>query len=654
MVTNECSITTPPPRPVVSGGAATYADIRSGSLLEVARLRLLDARTIAEQHQPGRWESLERERSELTKFISEIISRMNDLSTRRDVIVGEISALKKQKHDLSCAVLARSNTLISRFKRLIGVDLILEELHGKVDERIKAITEGSTAIERVARERSEAQRQLDNLPDPNRAISRFADEIVLTRLSEEERRDLLRPEVLQSLSLEEYAQVWRRINPYFVSHVTRQGVRDHNAMVYHSAGMHQYQNGLGAILGDGRELRAPRVVQDALDPTCRKSIERFLTEKGVLAEPTLDAALKLFDDLVHRTIASAPKYADSGAIHFAAEKVADSYYGAETGNEIFVIYPSDLIATQYCFAFNGGSSDFTRPQSEDKWNDLFVWDPERVQTAIPLDAGVVFLPRSTMVDRVTGSRYALDGVEVDGVTQYTPARYPDFDRRFATWRMAIPTDSDFTQALLHRSSLAEKRSTTQDPRESRELTLEIERALELLKQAIYRSLQELEIPADIAEQMSEKLLKISETMHLNIPLCKAVRCGKATFSFEQVEGESRFDYLRPAIDPIPAMEYWESHFNREPHLRPRHIVYYDGTPTDAVKKFLADHNISESASSFSTDYRQASDQKDRLLGFETNHITDMSRDPRANRGLEELERLGRELIAEKFGETHLE
>src|SRR6185503_4609999 len=97
-------------------------------------------------------------------------------------------------------------------------------------------------------------------------------------------------------------------------------------------------------------------------------------------------------------------YPDKIAVHFAAQMVADQFYGGERNNEVFFVYPSDFIASQHEYAFNGWEKDFTKPQSETKWNDVFVWPSNLENPGISVDAGLVFLPDHTPVDPETGSK----------------------------------------------------------------------------------------------------------------------------------------------------------------------------------------------------------------------------------------------------------
>jgi len=480
-------------------------------------------------------------------------------------------------------------------------------------------------------------------------MQRFQEEMLQTRLSKEQIEQLIRPAVLADLSLDEYIRVWRRIDPYWVSHVTRQGIRDHFGMANHSAGVLEYQDGLGGMLRNGCELRAPRMVHDGLDPTCERSIERFLQKYDIFKEPTLEKAQKLLRQLIHRSY-SAPPYADKGAVHFAAQTVLDDLYGGESGNEVFVIYPSSLIASQYYYAFNGAHKDFTKPQDDRSWNDVFVWDKDNAQTAIPLNAGILFLPNSTRVDPVTGSRYALEKQEWDGKTFYTLARYPEFDERFAAWCDAIPTDSEFAKAILEQAAVREEMRQTLDPIKMRALFKKRDELLETLKQGIKKTLENLQTPEEIFDQMHEKLLKLAENIHMSTKLVQRVQSGQEQFSFSEETRKSRLYYLRPATNSIPAKQYWKQRFAAEPEFQLKHIVYYDGNPTEAVERFLMDHGISATGSSYNTRHhrRDSRSDEERLIGWSKNLVTDLRGDPRANQGLPRLEEIAHQLLKNHY------
>ncbi len=241
-------------------------------------------------------------------------------------------------------------------------------------------------------------------------------------LSKDEREQILSPEVLASLSTEEYIGLWKHLSPHYASHVTRQGYRE-NSFTYHSAGLGEFHDGFEGMLANGKSLKSPngiesitqgadlrRAISDYLEQIDFSSLEQVdpWNSGGPEAHPNPWKKIKL---RLTASMGSAPKVADETAVHLAADRVLDHMYGGETGNQVFAVYPSDMIASQYDFSFNGGhlGQSFSKelPEGEEKWNDIFVWDKgDPMKTELPLDAGIVFLPRQTLVDPKTGSKYA--------------------------------------------------------------------------------------------------------------------------------------------------------------------------------------------------------------------------------------------------------
>lgn len=638
---------TPIPEKLPDRGA-TPLEPKALGLSELAKQRLLDPPTIAERHSPGMWEALKREEREIAEALVKLPARIRELTERHDQVAYEHSAIEKHRSALEREYQRRSRTIASHLRRLVGPDPILEKLREGLTENERESKPSLIELTNIDTELRQTRQRLDELPDPELGILRFSREISRTPLFLDEKRELLRPEVLAALSLDEYMKVWARLNPYFVAHVTRQGVRDHNAMFYHSAGMHEYHDGFEEIMRNGRELRAPRAVNDRLDPTDRESVREFLRANRVFERPSKDEANALFNDLLHYSIATAPKYADKSAIHFSAQIVLNRHYGCESDNEIFIVFPSDLIAAQYHFSFGGWEKDFTRKQSEDGWNDVFVWDQREVETTIPLDAGIVFLPSSTLVDPVTGSRYALSEQQADGQAKYSLQRHVEFDRAFASWCADISLESDFGKALHEYMIHIADRSIATTREEANERHAREEKIIGSLRSVIEKTLQELNAPRDITLHMNEKLLSKSKDLARQLSRSDETAGAAPTVAFNEWDIREMLAYLRPAIEPIPAREYWRARFEREPELRPKHVVYYEGDPTKWIEGFLTRHGILPGGDVVgSHSLRQAElSHEERLLGFADHFVADMSTDPRSNRGLDELTRLGQELLGE--------
>jgi len=428
---------------------------------------------------------------------------------------------------------------------------------------------------------------------------------VNSQLNSEQKRSKLKPEFLSTLTLDEYIALWRELNPYFLSHVTRQGFRDHNAMVYHSAGLDEFHNGFVNIMQDGRLLRPP-IVLSGLRNRDKDSVKQWLICHRIFEAENIEQAKKRLDNLLNYSLASAPKYPDKNAVHFAAQIVADDYYGGEVRNEIFFIFPSDVLASQYPFAFNGWEKDFRRPQSERKWNDVFLWPQNLEDLGISIDMGIVFLPKNTLVDPETGSKYASEIRVVDGKKKRVVIEGQSLVDSFISWGL-----KELNLISKNASFYRDK-----DPN-----------YVQILFNQLVIEIHNLGFAKDASESVANEIInKI-----FIIP----------TFTEEllmNILRDTRANWQRPK-NTIPAEKYWEGFFSKNPHLRPAHVVYYDGDPTDAVDKFLIEHGIKKD------DFSPIDDP---LLGFGDNYVSDMNNDPRANVGYRELMLISERIIEEYY------
>ncbi len=215
----------------------------------------------------------------------------------------------------------------------------------------------------------------------------------LTPYAEADIKKYFSEEYLAKLSIEDYALLLRRFPGELVTHVTRQGVRDR---ISHHSGAGGFYNGFEQTMRAGR-----------LQSVVGRAVTQEMKEAAIVSEikdiglTTKEAAFSWVQNVVNPEGQGKPGvYSDINSVHFAANEVADSYYGAEQGNEIFFVFPAMFIATAY--HHSGGLAD----SGGGYWNDLWVWDQEN--RGINVDAGVVFIPADARVDPHTGSRYLVD------------------------------------------------------------------------------------------------------------------------------------------------------------------------------------------------------------------------------------------------------
>ncbi len=391
----------------------------------------------------------------------------------------------------------------------------------------------------------------------------------------------------------------RRFPGELVTHVTRQGVRDHLGMIHHSEGIGKYSDGFATMLQDHR-LRSPLGVY-MVEEKKEAAVGQFLFLDRY---DSPNAALEHLEHITHPEMQAAPgSFADRNAIHFAAEEVGNEYYGSEVGNEIFIAFPAAMIASQY--HFNGRPTD----NSGGYWNDLWVWEHE--QNGIPLDAGLVFIPANAQVDRNTGSRYQLD-------EQRDPLRDPqargDVEALLA-WP-ELPAFHQKVEDILYRAesdkadaqeALAPYRAQLQE-----ELNITDPRLLDSILQ--YRNL--ITLKAQQSDDNSGQALPEMRNVII-----------------DGILHDAGMLYLE-AQDPISSQEYWEGYFENI-GWRPSKVVFYEGAdPTAAMRRWRDENHIWRRTGSSS-------------YGF-PEHAVDRS-DPVATEGMLRFQSLALNAIDNHFG-----
>lgn len=418
-------------------------------------------------------------------------------------------------------------------------------------------------------------------------------------------------EHLASLSLEDYTLLLRRFPQEMVSHVTRQGIRDHVGHMYHTAGAGSYADGFMKIVEDGR-LRSPLGVY-LTENEKEKAIVRFLHLDNF---KTKEEAMIHLDTIVNKEKQGDPgSYVDSMAVHFATEEVADCYYGSEKGNEIFIAYPSAHIASQYYFSgqLNESSGGY--------WNDQWVWANE--EKGIDLNAGIVFIPEESKVDKKNGSRYELD-------EKGNPIKNSEYIDAF----LRVVSSSDFYNFANQVMEISGKftkdwNSSNLSPKD-----------LELLEKLQPFS-EKLEKEFGITDKRLQML--ILDYNHLfdlvSVKKCEEEHQGEEELpqSIDSVIEEAIKDggiLYKEAKDTISSKEFWETYFAKNSEKRPSKIVYYKGTsPTQALRDWRIENGISKKT-------------KERDVGFFERNVERNT--PEATSGLDRFKILAEKVIEDYF------
>ncbi len=588
---------------------------------------LIDTTRVAETVDPEGVDELHRQidvneknRQQLEQQIEqkkqETLERIDSITGRSLEKIRELEGLKQE----------RINSFTSKLLKILHLpDKKLEELE------IKLKYENFTTESLSKREKTLSDEEINVLNKeilqilkPEDLLESYYRKFEYIELSNDEKRELLKPEVLEQLSMDEYIRLWKKLNPEFLSHVVRQGFRDHHAMVYHSAGIYDFHNGFMDIIEDNFLIKAPMVVAGVRGRN-EENIQRYLQGMNYFKreEETDLRNLKGF---------SYDSYHDSTAVHFMSEEVGADYYGAEENNDVFFIFPTDTIVSQYNFAFNGAQS-LTRTPAEKKWNDVYVWPGDSVSSGININAGIVFLPDFTLVDPETGSKYASEIVyDGQGNERRVILKDQELIRTFGDFYKNLKENPDNG---IYTEYVRVQETTNYEEREERRNKL-----LEKLK----KELSVIGIP--------EPFVNNTAYLIMNTLSIDSYTLDDALKNFEKV--------AKPYIlakEPITAREFWEKKFSERPEMRPKHIVYYDGDATQAVEKFLRINGIglektpihdkrNKSGNTFLLNADNA--EKDDLLGFGDHYIKDKMSNPLSNIGKEEFIEIAQNLIKRHY------
>ena len=403
----------------------------------------------------------------------------------------------------------------------------------------------------------------------------------------------LTEENLAKLSIDDYATLMRRFPGEMLTHVTRQGIRDHAESFWHSAGVGAFQNGFKEMLADGN-LRSSLGIA-LQEHSKEEAMAKFLHLDDLHSR---DDALAMHKNKFDYSMASGDAFADSAAIHLASEQVMDNMYGSERGNEIFIAYPSAYVASQLRYGGKGTLADRGSSQHNDKW--VYTKDQE----GMPLDAGLVFIPEDAKVDPETGSRYKIseNGEPIVPQQRTNEALTARFEKPGFV--------QTFVQQLPRRMNQAPKqdRSALAEAAFSEFGITDPETQHALLDPRLIDKLADLWGQEDENEKYKNIFTKY---FHQN-----------AENPYELAE------------NTISSREFWEKHFQENPDQRPSKVVYYSGgDPSRALNEWREKNGIVKRT-------------EDLTYGFAEHNIADSSAE--ANVGKDRFASLARKVIDDRF------
>ncbi len=413
--------------------------------------------------------------------------------------------------------------------------------------------------------------------------------------SPEDLQQQLTEERLSELSVDDYAALMRRFPGEMVTHVTRQGIRDHASSFWHTAGAGRSANGFKDIVEEGR-LRSSLGIA-LQEHSKEEAIAKFLHLDDF---KTREEALMMYKNKFDYNLATSDAFADNAAVHVASENVMDAMYGSERGNEIFIAYPSAYVASQFNYGGKGTLADAGSSEHNDKW--IYTKDNE----GMSLDAGLVFIPADAKVDQETGSRYKLDNegspiVPKQRMHEILSARFdkPGFIQTFVQQLpRGLENASEQERLSLKDEAFTQFGITNPDARKA------------LLDPNFIDSLSKV-WGQDNEQATYDKILIDYFHEHTDNP-------------YEVAEAS------------ISSQEYWERYFTEHPDQKPSKIVFYTGgDPSRALNEWREKNEIVKR-----TD--------DPTYGFSEHEVTGNAVE--ANEGKDRFAELARKVIDDRFPE----
>lgn len=340
-------------------------------------------------------------KSNAEKYVEKITKKIEDTKKEIEKITLEIKDLKQKL----------SNTPWYKFNTKREIEYTIEDLEngtleGDLDD---GLSWNKSKLERLIERKNKLVSELNTPYDlPQSLLKKINDFYDSEKIrwknqefSAEDIKKYFSDEVLEKLTMEEYLLLWERFPNAVQTHSIRQGIRDHvgkdnMGFEWHNIGKEKYFNNFKEILQDGH-------IKDTItfflgDPITKESVEKFINEDNHNFT-SKDARVEYLKKLLERY--NLGDFRNRSAVHFGTNIVLDKFYGSESENEMFIAFPSAYIASQYIFTgdLGFGIEDMSK-------NDSWVWSNN--PSGIPINSGIVFIPKDAQVDRYNGSKYLLD------------------------------------------------------------------------------------------------------------------------------------------------------------------------------------------------------------------------------------------------------
>jgi len=207
-------------------------------------------------------------------------------------------------------------------------------------------------------------------------------------------------EKVENLTLVEYLQRLKADRGRYLGNIVHQGVRDHRGMDDHVVGLGEYDRELELIIKSGSLISSVGKVLKNEQKIAQIADEiRMKVIAGVPLEAAVDDCLYTKYQAGADTLQGV---SDALAVHASTNFIIDAHYGAETGNESFIIFPEKVVLKDKVFF--GRAVDTSKSRTT-QHNDVYLWPQKEVPNELKINGAILFLPRDNKVDKNTGSTY---------------------------------------------------------------------------------------------------------------------------------------------------------------------------------------------------------------------------------------------------------
>lgn len=373
---------------------------------------------------------------------------------------------------------------------------------------------------------------------------------------------------ISNMTTAELLTFMKTLSGNFATHLTRIGIREVSGI--HSAGQGVYFTAAQELFRAGA-LLSPLALSRSAGSTAK-----IFSAEGSYEHP-------------------------SGCIHLAPQLV-DMEYVAETENIPFIMFSAEVIMMLRAFSSHwlGFSTQVTGGYANWEIAGMAI-DPTDSSYQLPINAGIVFLPKSTKVDPKTGSKYEV----MNGKGVF-------FEARAEQLRTLLNLDKsdEIFQTLDQIANTYREKIHTSRPQEFRakfwnktdfdgQLNDDQRASIESLIPEWKDRWDNLESEWKNMDLGWKRVFLANfdrELAHLGINYAEV---DLESLDLDTIKTAMLYTMLNqahalyePAKETVTSQEFWETWF-QDNGSRPPRVVYYDGDPNVAIANLLLEHKVIE-------------------------------------------------------------